>query len=115
MLLISFASFKSALDAETSCTVVDIVTQKAVRATGLFKNIMTVPGFSYDFVWGCWIIVTLMAVPLWERIMWDSDNPWNVPETAAAAEPAVGEAQAQVVIVSGYLSRHRPYEYDIRV
>jgi len=95
MLLISFASFKSALDAETSCTVVDIVTQKAVRATGLFKNIMTVPGFSYDFVWGCWIIVTLMAVPLWERIMWDSDNPWNVPETAAAAEPAVGEAQAQ--------------------
>jgi len=81
LLLASWAAFAGAANGKTTCTVVDATTRKAAVATGTFSDITRNTGsFSYGFVIGAWVLLTLTLPVIVHRVICDLKKP---PEAKA--------------------------------
>jgi len=76
LLLASWATFAGTVNSETSCTIVDATTRKAVVATGTLSDITKNAGsFSYGFVIGAWVLLTLTLPVIVHRVICDLKSP----------------------------------------
>jgi hypothetical protein len=84
-LLVSWATFASAVSGEATCTVMDVSNTGVVTATGNFGDIINGMGsYSYLFVILSWLLTTLVIGVLTQKVY---TEVFKKPQTECEAKP----------------------------